>query len=509
LNPSPALLWTRSLPTPRAQLKPMAGDLFFVLCPSSQAPGEKKMGIFHGDRLRRRNILKLIFGGFLGSGAYALSEDPAKADAAPLPVQTRFDTLADLRAVGDLADVTSVDVVLLRHSSENDRGGGIFRWNPYSLESDDDGIFIRPDLIPADEPGRFERVFVGDIEVYWFGGRGNDVSDDSQAIQAAIDWASKKGGGIVRVPQGSFICNNVLLKDGVTLSSPAAAYGYGPGKILSSSLRCTKPGWCIDTPAAGVTSASISGINFRGGGPGLPAGGVRFRKGSWSAIKVAQFDNFADEAIFIGGGLACTVEDVLTTNVLLNRNRHQVSGAITIQGTDHFLNRIEANTSLHALSGPNRMIAAFVIRDANHFINNCVGEISDIGFVIEGVFHRFSTCRADRNFGDGFIIRCRLSAFSSCTALDNSRDPHAKASGFLIFGPGNSLSACIAACNKLPSVQQYGFDDRVVFGDVENSTLYAACRSSGHQIAAQRCYTANAQERLFDSVASRTVEDSH
>ncbi len=467
------------------------------------------MGIFQNNQMRRRNILKLIFGSFLGSGAYALSESRAKADAAPSPVQSRFNTISELRAFTNLADVGSFDVVLLHHSSPNDRGGGIFRWNPASQQPDDNGLHIKPQIVSPEKAGRFERVFVGDVDICWFGAQGDDVSDDSPAIQAAIDWTAKTGGGVVRVPPGSFICNNVLLRNGVTLSSSAAAYGYGPSKILSASLRCTKPGWCLDTPERGVTSAGISGINFRGGGPDLAAGGVRFRKASWSAIKVAQFDNFADEAIFIAGGLACTIEDVLTTNVLLNRNRRQVSGAITIQGTDHFLHRIEANTSLHALSGPNRLIAAFVIRDANHFISNCVGELSDTGFVVEGMFHRFSACRGDRNFGDGFIIRCRLTTFSSCTSLDNSHDPQAKASGFIILGPGNTLSGCVAACNKLPSVHQYGFDDRVAVGDVENSTLYAACRSSGHQIAAQRCYTANAQERVFNSVQSRGRDEAN
>ena len=100
-----------------------------------------------------------------------------------------------------------------------------------------------------------------------------------------------------------------------------------------------------------MTAAAVTGINFRGGGPNLAAGGIRLQKASWCAVKVAQFDNFADEAIVITSGMACTIEDILTTNVLLNRARPKLAGAITIAGTDHYLNRIEANTSLHALSG--------------------------------------------------------------------------------------------------------------------------------------------------------------
>lgn len=469
------------------------------------------MRILNKDLLKRRNLLKLIFGGFVGSGAYALGERTAAAadpdpDPPPLATQSRFATLSDLRSVEEPHDLADIDVVVLNHHADNDRGGGTFRWVANSQAADDNAVYIKPDSVADGQPGRFARVFSGDVNVCWFGARGDDDIDDSIAFQAAIDWSEVRGGGVVRVPPGSYICNNVLLKNGVTLSSTAEAYGYSPSKILGTALRCTHPGFCLDTPEKGVTAAAVSGINFRGGGPNLAAGGIRLQKASWCAIKIAQFDNFADEAILITSGMACVIEDVLTTNVLLNRVRPKLAGAITIGGTDHYLNRIEANTSLHALSGngSDRTIAAFLIRDANHFITNCVGEISDVGFVVQGLYHRFTGVRGDRNFGDGFIIDCKLTTFSSCTALDNNHDPKAKGSGFVITGPANTLSACIAASNRLPSLQLFGFDDHNPIGDVDRDTLYAACRSSNHQIAAQRCVTVKNQEVTFQDVQSRT-----
>lgn len=475
------------------------------------------MGILDNGFLRRRHLLKFIFGGFVGSGTLALTERAAAATdspdpaAQPLAAQSRFATLSDLRTVDDPHDLADINVIVLNHHAENDRGGGTFRWMANSQAADDNGVYIKPDSVADGQPGRFVRVFSGDINVCWFGARGDDDVDDSVAFQAALDWAEKRGGGVVRVPPGAYICNNVLLKNGVTLSSTAAAYGYAPSKILGSSLRCIHPGFCLDTPETGVTAAAVTGINFRGGGPNLAAGGIRLQKASWCAIKVAQFDNFADEAIVITSGMACAIEDILTTNVLLNRARPKLAGAISIGGTDHYLNRIEANTSLHALSGAptQRTIAAFLIRDANHFISNCVGEISDVGFVVEGLYHRFTGSRGDRNFGEGFIINCKLTTFSSCTALDNNHDPKANASGFLILGPSNTLASCIAACNRLPSLQVYGFDDHNPIGDVERDTLYAACRSSNHQIAAQRCVTAKNKELTFQDVATRAGTKSH
>lgn len=469
------------------------------------------MRVFERELLRRRNLLKFLFGGFVGSGAYVVAQRAAAAaendpDPPPLAAQSRFATLSDLRTVDDPRDLAEVELTVLNHHSEGDRGGGIFRWVANSNVPDDNGVYVRPDSVPEGQPGRFVRVFSGEIDVCWFGARGDDEVDDTPAFQAAIDWSAARGGGVVRVPPGAYICNNVLLKNGVTLSSTAAAYGYGPGKIFGAALRCTHPGFCLDTAEKGVTGAGVSGINFRGGGPNLAAGGIRLQKASWCAVKVAQFDNFADEAIVITSGMACVIEDVLTTNVLLNRARPKLAGAISVAGTDHYLNRIEANTSLHALSGEpsKRTVAAFLIRDANHFVSNCVGEISDVGYVIEGLYHRFTACRGDRNFGEGFIINCKLTTFSSCTALDNNHDPKANASGFLILGPANTLASCIAACNRLPSLQQYGFDDRNPIGEPDRDTLYAACRSSNHQIAAQRCATAKNKDVTFQDVATRT-----
>ncbi len=312
------------------------------------------MRILDKGFLRRRHLLKFIFGGFVGSGALALSERTAAAgdpdpDPQPLASQSRFATLSDLRTVEDPHDLADIEVIVLNHHADSDRGGGTFRWVANSQAPDDNGVYIKPDSVAEGQPGRFVRVFSGDINICWFGARGDDDVDDSLAIQAAIDWAEKRGGGVVRVPPGAYICNNVLLKNGVTLSSTAAAYGYAPSKILGSALRCTHPGFCLDAPETGVTAAAVTGINFRGGGPNLAAGGVRLHRASWCAIKVAQFDNFANEAILIESGMACTVEDVLTTNVLLDRARPKLAGAITIGGTDHYLNRIEANTSLSAI----------------------------------------------------------------------------------------------------------------------------------------------------------------
>jgi len=56
-----------------------------------------------------------------------------------------------------------------------------------------------------------------EIDVRTFGARGDGRSSDTAAINAAIDAAAAKGGGIVRIPAGDYLCHTIHLRDGITL----------------------------------------------------------------------------------------------------------------------------------------------------------------------------------------------------------------------------------------------------------------------------------------------------
>jgi hypothetical protein len=55
------------------------------------------------------------------------------------------------------------------------------------------------------------------IDVRSYGAAGNGHTIDTQAINTAIETAAAKGGGIVRVPAGDYLCHTIHLKDGITL----------------------------------------------------------------------------------------------------------------------------------------------------------------------------------------------------------------------------------------------------------------------------------------------------
>ena len=55
------------------------------------------------------------------------------------------------------------------------------------------------------------------LDVTEFGAVGDGVSECTEAVQAAIDSCAALGGGMVRIPEGTFLCRSLFLKDGVDL----------------------------------------------------------------------------------------------------------------------------------------------------------------------------------------------------------------------------------------------------------------------------------------------------
>jgi polygalacturonase len=55
------------------------------------------------------------------------------------------------------------------------------------------------------------------IDVRAYGAAGDGRTIDSQAINTAIETVSGRGGGIVRIPAGDYLCHTIHLKDGITL----------------------------------------------------------------------------------------------------------------------------------------------------------------------------------------------------------------------------------------------------------------------------------------------------
>jgi hypothetical protein len=321
------------------------------------------------------------------------------------------------------------------------------------------------------------------VSVKDFGAVGDGIANDSVAIQAAIDYVESLGGGIVFFPIGEYKCN-VILKPAVTLTSlSTGTFGYLPSSLGGVVFKQAAAGFVVDTPATGIGVCAVVGIDFQGLGAGTAGGGIRFRNVSWGAVKQCQFNNFADQAILREAGFACTFEDILTTNVLLNRTRSVVNGAVEMAGgADDFLTRIEANPSLTSgVSDANLRVCALVIKGANCFLSDCIGEFGDYGIYTTGTQTRLINCRADNNKGGGFFC-AGGSLYSNCLALNNSQAAANTYDGFRVAGQGDSFSNCSA--DNFVSTIRYGFNDTANFAAVSSRNKYVNCTSFGYGTAA-------------------------
>ena len=309
------------------------------------------------------------------------------------------------------------------------------------------------------------------------------VTDDSAAIQAAIDAVAALGGGTVECPAGTAIAS-VVLKQNVTLSGAGQWFGYPAGAVLATQIRWNSAGWVIDTPVTRILHTVVRGINVLGNSTLTATGGIRFQDVLWGAIKRCGFNNFADEGIkILSSSVACVIEDVLAINCLLNRTRAAKTGVLDIAGNDHMISRAEATASLSARHSVDLYLCAVVVRGSNCFLDRIIGEISEVGiyFLPNSGLHSVTGCRADLNFGNGFEIGCQNSDFAACRAVNNSRHATNTYSGWLTnatFG-GNTFAACHAYSN-IAETHKFGFEDLINTGTVTGRNEWVGCRSTGH-----------------------------
>lgn len=298
-----------------------------------------------------------------------------------------------------------------------------------------------------------------------YGATGDGVTDDSAAIQAAIDAVNAAGGGEVIFAPGTYVCN-VTLKGGVVLvggSVTGDKASYNTSTAVKFTANAT--GVVVDTPVTETALCGVVGISLHGLGSGTACKGIRFRDVHRGFMKSVNLNNFSDEGLLVdSGSIACVFEDILVTNCLADRTQSAKIGAVDFDGTDHFLNRIESTTSQSALSDSNAYLCGMLIRGDTMFITNCIGEISDEGihFTSGASQNMVMNCRADLNFGHGFNIIGTSNIFSNCHSLSNGQETTNTYSNwrFDSSSSNNQTSNCKSS-TATANVPKYGFEDLV------------------------------------------------
>lgn len=198
-------------------------------------------GILEVGREGARKTVWKVEGSFEGTVATASLPGIIITVAGDILVR---DTLDDLRAVHSVLARTTY---VLGHTTIGDGGAGIFRWDSTSTAADDNGVYIQPDDIASGDAGRYIRDLTGvQLTIEMYGAKGDDATDNTTAIQAALDYVDDQPvGGTLVVPEGTFRSGALTMGSNTTLQ--------GLGRLIS----ILKPIGTLDRDAKFIANKNV------------------------------------------------------------------------------------------------------------------------------------------------------------------------------------------------------------------------------------------------------------
>ncbi|RKN85701.1 hypothetical protein D7M11_07715 [Paenibacillus ginsengarvi] len=246
------------------------------------------------------------------------------------------------------------------------------------------------------------------VSVKDFGARGDGVTNDTAAIQAAIDYLNSIGGGSLYFPTGVYRATGVQLYSFITLRGPGHnVWGFanrGKGAVIKS----WSAGKIFFSAGATVENITFDGLTL----VGLESFGTEDTQGivlHWSIgviINNCDFFLFKHEAFWQQGGGTlrmhnCKIFGVSRKGVFPFPDERR-RATVRLSGHDNMITNTEfgGDYSGDQVNLPN--CAVKLENAAGNMFANCVFEGADVGVMIAGPDNNFVNCRADINYGHGF-----------------------------------------------------------------------------------------------------------
>jgi nitrous oxidase accessory protein NosD len=235
----------------------------------------------------------------------------AAADATAA-TRVKVATIAGLRGLP--APSTANVVAVSCHTVPGDGGGGSFRFDPLSSAGDNNGTVVAP---ASGARGRWLRIHRTVLSVRWFGARGDGVTFDTAAIQAAVDVA--RSGDTVLFTPGVY---RIHADKGVRLKSDLRL-SLGTATLVGGNVDGAR---CRLLEIAGKRNVEVSGGTLVGSWSGAPQWGVGILASDAQnlVIENVRIQGFHLDGILLTGNSGCRYVTVRNT-VSLNNRRAGIS----------------------------------------------------------------------------------------------------------------------------------------------------------------------------------------
>jgi hypothetical protein len=157
----------------------------------------------------------------------------------------------------------------------------------------------------ADLGAKWAAVAVSTVNVKDFSANGDGATDDTRAIQAAVDAASSAGGGIVRFPPGTYLTGQVSLKSNVWM------VGVGWASVLK--LKNNGNNYVLATVGTDYfDNITVANLQVDGNKANNSKGGGIYLHGRNMAVLNTYVHDTADACILLGvpgNGVSDTPDD--------------------------------------------------------------------------------------------------------------------------------------------------------------------------------------------------------
>lgn len=306
------------------------------------------------------------------------------------------------------------------------------------------------------------------VSVKDFSAIGDGTTDDTTALTNAINTLNGSGGRL-RFPPGSYKISSQL-PDLNNLTLYGDAGGYRANGPLITQTHASAP---IIATTAGARS-SIAGLRLFG----QTTTSKLVTLAGIDSIKSCYLNNCAGEALLLANtSIACTVEDIVVLNAVIDRSGSTQTGGVSIDGTDHWLSRIEVSVESGQGSSvsANKVAVAILIAGANHFCADLIGEFGEVGILVTAAKSRFTSCRADRCMGDGWTVSGGSNIFIGCHAMECGTVAANTYDGFICSGTGNTWIAPMVASQGSAQLR-YGMRDTLVSNTLQQKNIWLAPR---------------------------------